>query len=708
MVPGEDRVDGLGALLERLDGMLGRAVERMVEALGTEITRDPFRGLYISEHDATRLSFNPRSSPILGVAHGEAPLTEVLDPDSRLAGFARAYGLSGFDLDVVGLALAPEIDQTYERLYAFLQDDVSRRRPSVDLVLNLLSSSPDAKVARREHFASDAPLMRHELIELVADPVAASPPMLARCVKLDDAVVRHLLGTGGLDARIGNGCTLLQPSAVSDDAAGTGAQLDGLQTMVAAAQAAGEPLRLWFSGPADSAKRRTAALLAADANARLLTVDLARALDQDDDVVRKTKLIFREARLHGAIVYLEPFDGLGNAGDAGRHRWLMDALAEHAGVAILAGAGTDPPRGRGAEGIIDVRFSIPEHGERSAHWNRSLRSAGIALDHEDVEEVAGRFRLTPDEIYDAVGAARNLARRRAAEPSVADLFEAARTRSDAQLAGVARKIEPRHDWEQIALPDDTVLALREMCQQVVERHQVLDRWGFARRLSLGKGVNALFAGPSGTGKTMAAEIIARELALALYKVDLSGVVSKYIGETEKNLARIFAAAESGNAILFFDEADALFGKRSEVRDSHDRYANIEIAYLLQQMEQYEGVAILATNLRQNMDEAFVRRLQFVVEFPFPDEVHRARIWRLLFPEQAERDEDIDFDLLARQFRITGGSIKNVVLGAAFLAAGDRAPINTGHLIRATRREYRKMGKVLSAAELEPYAELVTA
>jgi SpoVK/Ycf46/Vps4 family AAA+-type ATPase len=247
-----------------------------------------------------------------------------------------------------------------------------------------------------------------------------------------------------------------------------------------------------------------------------------------------------------------------------------------------------------------------------------------------------------------------------------------------------------------------------MCQQIVERHQVLDEWGFGRRHPRGRGVSALFAGPSGTGKTTAAERIAGALGLDLFKIDLSGVVSKYIGETEKNLRRIFSEAQSANAILLFDEADALFGKRSEVRDSHDRYANIEIAFLLEQMERYEGVAILATNLRQNMDDAFVRRLRFVIEFPVPTEEERARIWQLQFPLEAERAADIDFAALARQFRLTGGSIKNVVLGAAFLAASERCPIGTRELLRATRREYQKLGRVLSDAELAPFAERVAA
>jgi SpoVK/Ycf46/Vps4 family AAA+-type ATPase len=250
--------------------------------------------------------------------------------------------------------------------------------------------------------------------------------------------------------------------------------------------------------------------------------------------------------------------------------------------------------------------------------------------------------------------------------------------------------------------------LREICQRVVHGYRVLSEWGFGRKLSLGKGVNALFAGPSGTGKTMAAEIIANALQLDLYKIDLSGVVSKYIGETEKNLGRIFAAAENANAILFFDEADALFGKRSEVHDSHDRYANIEISYLLQKMEEYEGITIMATNLRQNLDESFVRRLAFTIYFPFPDEVDRRRIWDGIWPVETPVARDIDLDFLAHQFKLSGGNIKNIALAAAFLAAEDGGMVTMAHLIHATRREYQKLGKPLGAAELGSFVSGVTA
>jgi SpoVK/Ycf46/Vps4 family AAA+-type ATPase len=223
----------------------------------------------------------------------------------------------------------------------------------------------------------------------------------------------------------------------------------------------------------------------------------------------------------------------------------------------------------------------------------------------------------------------------------------------------------------------------------------MGEWGFGRKLSGGKGVNALFAGSSGTGKTMAAEVIANELGLDLYKIDLSSVVSKYIGETEKNLERIFDAAEHADAILFFDEADAIFGKRSEVHDAHDRYANIEVAYLLQRMEQYEGISLLATNLRQNMDEAFVRRLAFIIHFPFPDEESRRRIWTGIWPEEITLDEDVDLGQLARQYKLSGGNIKNVALAAAFLAAPEGGCVTMSHLLQSVRREYQKTGKVLT-------------
>jgi SpoVK/Ycf46/Vps4 family AAA+-type ATPase len=279
-----------------------------------------------------------------------------------------------------------------------------------------------------------------------------------------------------------------------------------------------------------------------------------------------------------------------------------------------------------------------------------------------------------------------------------DIFAVSRDHSNGRLSELARKIIPRQSWDDLVLPENQMEQLREMCNQSRYRHVVYGRWGFDSKLSYGKGLSALFTGPPGTGKTMAAEVIARDLQLDLYKIDLSQVVSKYIGETEKNLDRIFTEARTSNAILFFDEADALFGKRSEVKDAHDRYANIEIGYLLQKMEEFEGIAILATNLRGNLDEAFVRRLQFVIEFPFPGIAERSLIWEKVWPGGAPLHADVDLDVLAQRFDITGGNIRNISLAAAFMAAGGDGAIEMYHLLRAARREFQKMGKIVSESE----------
>ena len=303
--------------------------------------------------------------------------------------------------------------------------------------------------------------------------------------------------------------------------------------------------------------------------------------------------------------------------------------------------------------------------------------------------------MTPGQIHDAAAwvVQQRAMASDAAEVTRAELYAACRKQSHHKLAELAVKIEPHYHWDDLVLPVDKREQLRDLCSQVAHRQRVFGDWGFARKLAHGRGISALFAGPSGTGKTMAAEVIAHELQLDLYKIDLSGVVNKYIGETEKNLAKIFHEAEASNAILFFDEADALFGKRTKISDAHDRYANIETSYLLQRVEAYEGVVILATNLRENMDEAFTRRIKFIVDFPFPDVTSRKLIWQTHFPREAPVSAELDYDWLAQQLQITGGNIKNIVLNAAFFAAADGGVIGMEHILRGARGEFEKIGKL---------------
>jgi SpoVK/Ycf46/Vps4 family AAA+-type ATPase len=286
------------------------------------------------------------------------------------------------------------------------------------------------------------------------------------------------------------------------------------------------------------------------------------------------------------------------------------------------------------------------------------------------------------------------------------LRSACRAESSRRLGGLARKLETRYAWEDLVLPPNEKCQLREIVQYIQHHEAVYSGWGFGSKHTLGRGINILFSGASGTGKTMAAGIMAAELGLDQYKIDLSVIVSKYIGETEKNLARLFQEAESSNAILFFDEADALFGKRSEVKDSHDRYANIEVNYLLQKMEEHEGIVILATNLSKNLDDAFLRRLQFTVLFPFPEREERLEIWRRVFPSEAPLAADVDLEFLARRLKIAGGNIKNIALGAAFLARAERGAIGMRQIMLSAKREYQKVGKLCVKADFGDYHELV--
>jgi hypothetical protein len=382
---------------------------------------------------------------------------------------------------------------------------------------------------------------------------------------------------------------------------------------------------------------------------------------------------------------------------------FLTALDEFDGLSVLSLEKPWDSRGE-LRRVAFVRVELPalSFTEREVLWARRLDGDSPGADV--LQRVASTFRLSAGQIRDAAQMARVIAgwRTAASDPparlEAGDLFAACRAQSTGRLDKLAHKIGTTYGWDDIVLPADQMTQLREISMQVRHRKTVLEHWGFDRHLAMGKGVNVLFAGPSGTGKTMAAEIIAHDLGLELYKIDLSTMVSKYIGETEKNLDQVFAAAREANAILFFDEADALFGKRSEVKDAHDRYANIEVGYLLQKMESFDGVAILATNLRKNLDEAFVRRLHVTIDFPFPEDADRLRIWQKVFPHSAPVASRVDFPMLARQFKLAGGNIRNIALLASYLAAEDDCEIGMPQIIRAVKREYQKMGKLVTEGD----------
>jgi hypothetical protein len=341
--------------------------------------------------------------------------------------------------------------------------------------------------------------------------------------------------------------------------------------------------------------------------------------------------------------------------------------------------------GRRPAVVLDVRHPQPE--EQRAAWETVLDGPADAI--------AGQFSLSVADIHTVAAEAR--ARATDGEDTAALAWDLCRARLRARLDGLARRVEARAGWDQLVLPPAEIATLHAIAAQLRQRATVYERWGFAAQGSRGLGISALFYGPSGTGKTLAAEVLAASLRLDLYRIDLSSVVSKYIGETEANLRRVFDTAEESGAILLFDEADALFGKRSEVKDSHDRYANIEVSYLLQRMEEYRGLAVLTTNLKSSLDSAFLRRLRFVVQFPFPDAAHRAAIWRAVFPPGVPT-QGLDWARLAT-LRVAGGNIRSIALNAAFLAADAGESVGMAHVLAATRSEYAKLERPLTPSEI---------
>ena len=706
------------AEMERVDLLLRSQV---IDARALSAADSRFQGLYISEEELDRLLQQPMGAPAWARAGGGVPPRDALrrleqvnaarvaeslgrGVPLRLPRLADLCGLDAFDVDCLLISLAPELDLRYERIYAYLHDDVTRKRPSIDLVLSLLSPSIEAKLAGRDRFAGEAPLVRYRLLELFDDSTHGHSPLLARHLRIDDRIASYLLGADGLDARIGPYTSLVTPTLDLDRLWLDVDLRDRLRTFMHTGGSR-EPRVLYLQGPYGTGKRSVGDALCREVGRSLLVVDVEHMVGAGEGSLSTAlTLVHREALLQDGVLFFKGVDDLFGDGKKPLLDQFQRNLSSWRGPILLSGNVAWEP----ADTLHDLPFlradmPRPPSRRQAELWAAALGGSPGPRDLIDVDALAAKFRFTGGQIRDAVGTARNLARWRDGDSdpvTMADLYHACRLHSNQQLRSLARKITPRRRWSDIVLPPARLEQLRDICHHVRYRDRVFGDWGFDRKLSSGKGLSVLFAGPSGTGKTMAAEIIAAELALDLYRIDLSMVVSKFIGETEKNLSRVFAEAESSNAILLFDEADALFGRRSEVRDAHDRYANIEIGYLLQQMEAYEGVVILATNLRKNMDEAFVRRLHFTVEFPFPSAVERRRIWEAVWPRETPLDDGLDFDLLARHFEITGGHVRNIAVAAAFLAAHDGQRVTMDHLMRATHRELHKMGKIVAEGAFE--------
>jgi AAA+ superfamily predicted ATPase len=692
----------LRAELARIDVLIQRAVR--LWQIASQDPSDTFRGLYVSDAEAVHLMQRPFASnwgetvalpPVEEQAFRQAEQQAVLQTraiqrgqPTRLQGLVEAFGLDPFEKDILLICLAPALDLRYEKIFGYLQDDVTRKRPGINLVLDLCCAQGLDRLQAFSHFATDAPLFRYHLLERFSEPGQNKSSILSQSLLVDETILHWLLGTYKPAAEMAP-CLRFTPAKIRTGSTNTTDDEDERYPVKILDQ---KPVFI-FTGPDRLAQQSEATKISQHSKQSLLTVDLAAVSKDEIGLGQAIGASLRDARLTGSLLFLQGWDACLEDGVPATGVW--SALAQHPGIVILAGHAAWRPSGLPDSRPVHWReFPIPAYDERKTLWETYLPQTDISTD-SDLTTLARQFALTAEQIRDAVLLAANYASQHGVSLSKEDLMAAARTASSSRLSGLARKVPARYAWDDIVLPPDQISLLQEIVFTVRGRSIVLEEWGVGQKLASSYGVSILFAGPPGTGKTMSAQIIAAELGLDLYKIDLSTIVSKYIGETEKNLERIFSEAESSNAILFFDEADALFGKRSEVRDSHDRYANVEISYLLQRMEAYDGVTILATNLRSNLDEAFTRRLQFAVDFPFPEEADRLRIWQSLFPPEVPRATDLDLPLLAQRFKLAGGNIRNIIVSAAYLASANGGVVTMEHLLHGTRRELQKMGRLIS-------------
>jgi hypothetical protein len=615
---------------------------------------------------------------------------EEVEPPPALLILAQRFGLSRFERDVLLLCAAMELDTRMAALCARAQDEPNQFYPTFALALSLFDEPTwDA-------LSPERPLRHWRLIE-INQPGAQS--LTSSALRADERIVSFIKGLNYLDDR-------LTPLFVPLDVNADQPLLPPSQQNIVKAilqnldpsELVQRPPVIHLLGPDVPSKQLVAWHAAASLNLHLYRLPVELLPTQATELETLTRLWQRESILLPVALYLDAHEVERSAqGEGGQPPPLNRFLTRSSGILFLDTREIWPSLSRRA---IALDISKPTPLEQQAAWANALgEEAG-----EIPARLTGQFNLDLMSIEQI--ARQTLAVSWDGEESTGErLWNACLIRTRPQLDNLAQRLEPKATWDDLVLPPTEKNLLRQIADQVGQRGRVYEEWGFARKMNRGLGINALFTGESGVGKTMAAEVIANDLRLNLYRIDLSAVVSKYIGETEKNLRRLFDAAEDGGAILFFDEADALFGKRSEVKDSHDRYANIEINYLLQRIESYRGLAILATNMKSALDTAFMRRLRFVLDFPFPGVPERKAIWRGVFPPEMQTTS-LNFDRLAR-LNVTGGNIQNIALNASFLAASAGVPLSMSLIMEAARAEFRKLGRPISEADFrwqEPAGE----
>jgi ATPase family associated with various cellular activities (AAA)/Winged helix domain, variant len=661
-----------------------------------------------------QLPFASELHGLLGIGRGRAP-GEVAQADEHLrqaetsyralvAGVGtrrwplaiarREFGLSPLAAEILMIAAAPVLQGELARVYAILTNDPGRPLCDELLVCQILAGTPREQIALE--LDRDRPLRRHGLL---LEPQGGERPF--QPLRVDPLVVRLLRGLP-LDQDLDSLEPYTATRTLTELRLPVG-PLAGARQALEAPHDPAHPLRLVVRGRVGTGRRSLVAALAATCGRRLAVIDAS--LFTGPGRLEAVRITLRRAALRGLVPLVDGLDEMAEE-DRQSLRAVRDVFAGHPGpLALRLGWDTTPPL---APGYVQIDLPTASESDRLATLTEAL--ATHHLEARGATELASRYRVGPgvlERVTANVARTRKIAAASSGAPTTAasadataELGEALRQHITTRLGATATRVKRLAGWPDIVLPDDVLDSLKEFVSRVRHRRTVYERWGYDKKLTSARGVTALFSGSPGTGKTLVASAIAKDLGLDLYRVDLARVVSKWIGETERNLAAVFDAAEDGQAVVLFDEADSLFTKRTEVKSSVDRYANLEVNYLLQRLDTFEGIAILTTNFGSGIDGAFKRRLSFRLTFPFPDEEMRERLWRIHVPPEVPRGGDLDFVELAERYRLSGGYIRNAAVRAAFLAASEGASLTQSHLERAVALEYREIGKLAESGTLE--------
>ena len=681
-----------------------------------------FQGSFISDEEIDSLLspnnevINQQSNEIANLENSLINLEIAIDKSKsiaidsgielRLLSLAKKFNLTDFEMDCLLITLAPAISKKYEKFYGYLNDDITKKQATVDLILNLLCFKEDEKLYKLKYFGVSSNLFKNNLLEFVQDD---SLNLLSKSLKIDDRIANYLLANDTVDLKIHNKVNFLEVNVDLNHVFLSDTTKIGINTIEKHHEKERDNnIIILIQGNKGHGKKTIAREIANQWKIPLLEIDIS-SLINDEDLKNSSSLvyfeknishIFRESLLQNSAIYLEHFNILFDGKNSYFKAIVFKAIKEHENIIFLGTNISVKNLEKIGKKLFKIEIPKFSYFLRKKIWKEYLKD----FNDDELSELSNKFKFSPSQIKDVKISLDNLLAIGREEIKIEDVYTICREQFSESLSSLAKKVEPKYKWNDLILPEDTKEQLIELKNYIKNKGIVFYDWGFIDKLSLGKGTNILFSGSSGTGKTMAAEIIASDLALDLYKIDLSMIVSKYVGETEKNLNKIFEKAENSNAILFFDEADALFGKRTELSSSHDRYSNIEVSYLLQKMEEHEGVVIMATNLIHNMDDAFLRRIHFSIEFPFPDSRSRKAIWEGIFPRKLPIENDIDFDFLSSNFKLSGSNIKNSAILAAFYAAEDNKKVSMDYIIQAVKREYQKIGKAYSKSDFMEYFE----